>query len=108
MSRIVVDTNVLLYAVDNQSPRQAISKKLLNNTSFTLCTTSKNISELYCAATRGQPPILSAEDALQVLQYYRSIIEILYPSEASSQRFEALLQQHQPRGLKTHDVVNPV
>ncbi|MDF9799727.1 putative nucleic acid-binding protein [Catalinimonas alkaloidigena] len=70
MSKILLDTNLLLYAIDNNSPRQFQSQVILNANEYTLFTTSKNISELLCAATRGNQPILNVLDALRVVSHY--------------------------------------
>lgn len=103
MSKILLDTNILLYAIDNNSPRQRQSQAILNADEYTLFTSSKNISELLCAATRGNQPILNVADTLRVVSYYHKITEILYADERAFQQLKVLLERYQPRGLKVHD-----
>ena len=53
MSKLLLDTNILLYAIDNHSSKQVQSQAILNAHEYTLFTSSKNVSEFFCAATRG-------------------------------------------------------
>lgn len=103
MSKIVIDTNMLIYAIDNNSPHQGKSQAIINDQSHELYVTSKNISEFYAVATRGIDPFIDVNDAVRVIMHYRTIMHVLYPDENSSLVLDKLIQKYQPRGLKIHD-----
>lgn len=103
MSKIVIDTNILIYAIDNNSPHQSKSQAIINNQAYELYITSKNISEFYAVATRGTNPLVSVKDTIRVIKHYRAIMDVLYPDENSSKELDNLIQKYQPRGLKVHD-----
>lgn len=45
MSKIVIDTNVLVYAIDNNFPHQSKSLAIINDQTYELYVTSKNIRQ---------------------------------------------------------------
>ena len=88
MSKLLLDTNIQLYAIDNHSSRQVRSQDILNSQEYALFTSSKNISEFFCAATRGDQAVISISDALHVVRHYRSILEVLYADHNSSVKWQ--------------------
>ena len=103
MSRVLVDTNVLIYAIDEDSAFCERSQKVLYNPNLDLFTTSKNISELIAVLTKGRVMSMQWVDVLSVVEAYSSMLTVLYPSSYSFSVFKRLLQEHKPTGLKVHD-----
>jgi len=103
MNKILVDTNVLVYSIDEDSKFHTISKNLIQNPLNELYTTSKNLSEFLVVLTRGTKETVTIENALKVLEDLISYFTILYPSDASRKIFQELLLKYRPKGLKIHD-----
>ena len=100
---VLLDTNVLIYAIDADSKFHDQSQKLLLNQSYEFVTTSKNISEFLVALTRAESLKISVDQALDILQDFTEDIPILYPNQKSSMLFYELLRKYNPSGLKIHD-----
>jgi len=64
---ILVDTNVLIYAVDEDSKFHEGALNLLSNSQNNLFTTSKNISEFLVVLTRHNDIHLSTKECLDIL-----------------------------------------
>jgi len=104
MSKILLDTNILIYSIDEDSKYfQSAQNLILNNTSDELYTTSKNISEFLAVVTRMSQNSLNIEDALQITEDFSNLLTILYPSPLSFSKFQYLLIKYKPRGIKIHD-----
>ena len=101
--RVLIDTNILIYAVDEDSIFHEKALKLLFNTKFDLYTTSKNISEFLVVLTRTDSIKIDIIEVLKILNNLVSNFSILYPGENSSQKLQELLKKYKPRGLKIHD-----
>lgn len=101
MSKLLIDTNVLIYSIDEDSKFFRLAHNILLEQNE-LYTTSKNLSEFLTVITRVPYP-LSLKDALQVIDDFSRIMTFLYPDEKSFLIFKDLLQQYQPVGLKIHD-----
>ncbi|MFQ5648496.1 MAG: type II toxin-antitoxin system VapC family toxin [bacterium] len=102
MNELLVDTNILVYAIDEDSEFFAKSRFILSKTDCQLCTTSKNFAEFLAVTTRGQNS-LSMGDALEVIEDYLSLLTVLFPNDHSFEVFRELLSKYQPAGLKVHD-----
>lgn len=102
MTKILVDTNILVYTIDEDSRFYSKSHQLLDS-NFDLFTTSKNLSEFLAVVTRGKPIPLSIENALAVVKDFSDVFTTLYPTESSFVVFKELLQKYKPTGLKVHD-----
>lgn len=103
MNKVLVDTNVLVYSVDEDSQFHLKSQYLISSTDFNLYTTSKNLSEFLVVLTRGIEITVTVEEALESLEDLMSYLTILYPSKDSFSRFKELLSKYKPKGLKIHD-----
>ncbi len=101
---ILVDTNVLIYAVDADSQFHNKAVKFLSDSALRLFTTSKNISEFLVVLTRNAEIELSSSECLDILSSLLSDIEILYPTPMSMDVFQKLVRKYNPRGLWIHDV----
>lgn len=103
MNRILVDTNVLVYAVDEESAFHAAAERVLGNPEHSLFTTSKNLSEFLVVLTRGVAAPVSVEDALLLLEDLMADFTVLYPNASSQRVLARLLRKYRPKGLKIHD-----
>lgn len=103
MSDLLVDTNLLIYALDQKSEFHARARTLLYHSSYNLFTTSKNLTEFLAVTTRGQKPLLSIEAAVLMIEKIEQSLAILYPSPGSSAILRGLLRKYQPLGLRIHD-----
>ena len=72
---ILVDTNVLIYAVDADSRFHEQAIKFLSDSALKLFTTSKNVSEFLVVLTRNSEVELSASECLDILNLEFSILE---------------------------------
>jgi len=103
MNRILVDTNILVYAVDEDSIFHSAAETVLRSSEHSLFTTSKNLSEFLVVLTRGVVAPVSVEEALLLLEDLLKNFTVLYPNDSSRRVLERLLRKYQPRGLKIHD-----
>lgn len=103
MNKVLFDTNLLLYAIDEDSKYFNSVQELLNDSTLNLYTTSKNISEFLSVVTRIPNTSISLKEALLVIEEFQSIFKILYPTEKSYSIFIDLLKKYEPIGLKIHD-----
>jgi len=101
---ILVDTNVLIYAVDADSRFHEQAVKLLSDPTLKLFTTSKNISEFLVVLTRNDEIKLSAAECLEILNNMLLDIVVLYPNPMTMKVFHDLIRKYNPRGLWIHDV----
>ncbi len=101
MSRVLVDTNIFIYALINTSSFHHQAASLLQNNSIELFTASKNISEYFAVCTK-----LGVSKEV-IWNFYRDILHnttILFPHEESLSRFEFLLERYQPVGNRVYDM----
>jgi len=102
-NRLLVDTNILIYAIDADSKFHQRAQSLILDSDFELVTTAKNITEFLVVLTRTAPINIDIVEALDILTGLLSHFRILYPSENSYTIFEELLRKYRPKGLKLHD-----
>ncbi|MBZ0181869.1 MAG: PIN domain-containing protein [Melioribacteraceae bacterium] len=74
MTNVLVDTNILLYAIEEDSKYFIEVQSFLNNKAFNFFTTSKNISEFLSVITRIPKNAFPINEALQIM---RSLIRYL-------------------------------
>jgi len=103
MNNVLLDTNILLYAIDEESKYFKSVQRLLDTDTINFFTTSKNISEFLSVITRIPNSSISIEKALYILNDFQNSFRILYPSEESNVIFIDLLKKYKPYGLKIHD-----
>ena len=98
MSKLLLDTNILIYSKDKNSQFHFKSQTLLSS-SFDFCITSKNLSEYYAVTTKRIIPLLTSEQALADLEEFSAYFTILYPNELSLSILKKLIKKHHPKGL---------
>ncbi|WP_081639310.1 type II toxin-antitoxin system VapC family toxin [Hippea alviniae] len=101
---VLVDTNVLIYAIDLESRFHSCAVKFLSNSSISLFTTSKNISEFLVVLTRNRELSLSVNECWRVLNSLLKNFTILYLFRFSLSIFKELTEKYEPKGLRIHDV----
>lgn len=103
MSKLLVDTNILIYGIDQDSQFFAKARDVLESTDNQLFTTSKNLSEFLAVVTRSSGYELKTDLALEILEEIIAGIAILYPNHESLAIFLELIGRYKPSGLKVHD-----
>ncbi|MHB9012883.1 MAG: type II toxin-antitoxin system VapC family toxin [Ignavibacteriaceae bacterium] len=103
MSRILLDTNLLIYSIDKDSKYFEKANSFFSDPKHELFTTSKNLSEFLAVMTRLPKAPISLEDALMVIEDFKGSLTVLYPTEKSYSIFLNLLQKYRPAGLQIHD-----
>jgi predicted nucleic acid-binding protein len=104
MSKIIIDTNILVYSINRSSEYHEKSISLLKDSGFELFTTSKNISEFLTVLTKLPHNKLDITTALRLVNEFREIMTIIFPNEKSLKIFEDLLLKYKTAGLKIHDM----
>ena len=99
----LVDTNVLVYAIDEDSQFYERSHQFLFNPNYRLYNSAKNLVEFLTVVTRNPAISLSTEDALSSVKDYEGVLKILYPSKTTFAKFKELLEKYKLTGLKIHD-----
>jgi len=101
MNKVLIDTNILIYGMDESSEFHKKSKEILTNNKFNLYITTKNISEYFAVCTKLKI------DKKIVLGFYNDIKEntiTLYPNNKSIIKFEILFKKYFPVGNRVYDL----
>lgn len=104
MSKVLVDTNILVYSVDQDSIFFEQFRALLESPDFELTTTSKNIVELLVVLTKSTGYDLDNQLALEVLDGIKRNIRVIYPDQKSLDILSNLIKLYSPKGLRIHDM----
>ena len=96
---LLIDTNILISAIDSDSKFLKNAIKLILDSSFELCTTCKNTSEFLAVLTRSREVDINGVEALEILESLLLNFGVLYPSEKSFRKFVELIPNYRPRGL---------
>lgn len=102
MSKLLIDTNILVYSKDRSSIFHQASVGLFKGRDQ-FYTTSKNLSEYYAVVTKGETPLLTPQEALHDITEFALYCTVLYPTVLSHQKLSELIKRYQPKGLKIHD-----
>ena len=100
-TKLLLDTNLLVYVFDQTSPFHLRATAVLNDPSVELFLTTKSISEYFAVCSKQKAPL---DD---VLIFYRSFCKnatILFPETKSLRIFETLLRKYQPIGNRVFDL----
>lgn len=104
MSRILIDTNILIYGIDEDSEFFNRARKILEQEENQLVTTSKNLIEFLAVTTKRSGFNLNNETVLAIVEEIIEGIEIIYPTKESLAIFLDLMDRYQPKGLKVPDL----
>lgn len=102
MSKVLLDTNILIYAKDVASVHHVISLSYFRS-SHQLFLTSKNLTEYYAVVTKGEKPLLSPAEALDDIEEFITHCTVLYPNATSHQQLTELILRYKPKGILIHD-----
>jgi predicted nucleic acid-binding protein len=103
MSKVLVDTNILVYGVDEDSEFFKRARKILEQKKNQLVTTSKNLIEFLAVTKKSSGYNLKNDTALEIVEEIIQGVEIVYPTQESMAIFLNLMNLYQPKGLKVHD-----
>jgi len=103
MSKDLLDTNILVYGIDQDSAFFKRARTILEQENNQLITTSKNLIEFLAVTTKSSGYNLDNETALGIIEEIIQGIEIVCPTQESMAIFLDLMNRYQPKGLKVHD-----
>ena len=103
MSKLLVNTDLLIYAIDEDSQFYDRARRLLYESGHELFTTSRNISEFIAVVTRDNPPLLSVHQAVKLADEIEQNFTVLYPTPDSSRILRGLLRKYQAVGPQLHE-----
>jgi predicted nucleic acid-binding protein len=89
MSKILIDTNILVYGIDEDSAFFKRGSKLLEQGENQLVTTSKNLIEFLAVTTKSSGYNLNNETALEIVEEIIQGIDIVYPTQESMAIFHS-------------------
>lgn len=101
MSKVILDTNVLIYGLDPHSGFHSTAVSLLTDINYSLYIPTKVISEFFAVCSK-----LEIEESL-IWSFYDEIkrnTSLLYPDPNSLNHFEELVKKYQPRGNRVFDI----
>jgi predicted nucleic acid-binding protein len=101
MNKILIDTNILIYAYDSQSAFHQRAVAILSKSENELYVTTKNIAEFFAVLTKLSEPYQ------KISEFYESIKSnsiLLYPDHNSLVIFENLVRKYQPVGNRVFDI----
>lgn len=104
MSKLAVDTNVFVYALDKDSKYHHWSRSILSSNKFELYTTSKNITELLTVLTARKGFDLDLNVALKYAKSISRSIRVLFPDHLSMELLFEMSSRYKYRGIKVHDL----
>lgn len=102
MNRILIDTNVMVYFIDEDSKYHKICNELLNSENK-IFISSKSLAEFFAVLTRIPDVSVSAKEAIKMVRFFSDSFQIIFPSNKSVEILMTLVEKHQPKGLKIHD-----
>lgn len=101
MINLVLDTNILIYALDKDSIFHSKSKEILENATFNRFITTKSITEYFAVCSKLD------YELEKVIAFYDEIernISFLFPSKESLIIFTELIEKYKPRGNRIFDI----
>jgi predicted nucleic acid-binding protein len=101
-TKVLVDTNLWLYAYDKSSIHHPSAVSFLENSEsceYVICT--KNIAEFWAVSSKNNQPI---DTVIIFLSAVRANSSLLFPNPESLLIFDELLIKYKPRGNKVYDL----
>ena len=103
-NNLLIDTNIFIYAIDEDSQFHEKAINLLSNPEYFFYTTSKNISECLVVLTKDNNLNISPSECLEIINILLSDITVIFPNQLSLKIFQELIYKYNPRGLWIHDL----
>ena len=88
MSKVLIDTNIFVYGIDEDSKYYGQAKQILDHRDKQLVTTSKNLIEFLTVVTKPSGYNLNSELALEIIEEIIQSIEVIYPTQESMAIYE--------------------
>lgn len=101
MNKVLLDTNVLIYALDASSGYHQRAVALLTDPNVSLFLTTKNITEYFAVCSKLGVDFQKAFDFYTDLKQNAAL---LFPDSVSVGFLEAMLLKYQPKGNRVFDV----
>jgi len=101
MTKILLDTNVLIYYLDSDSKYFPNVNLVLSSPTSSFLITTKVLSEYFAV---GSKMGLSASVLKKQLEVIQSASTLLYPSMKSTKVFLSLIEKYQPKGNQVYDL----
>ncbi len=103
MSKILIDTNILVYSINEESIFYEASRKLLKKPNHSFFISSKNVSEFLAVVTKKIEELISVTKALEIIENFLTFSTLIYPNNFSFFFFQVLLRKYNPKGLRIYD-----
>lgn len=101
MTKLLVDTNVLIYALNRDSKFNAKSTEILESNEYSLVITSKNISEFFAVCSKLK---VETHFLFSFFDEIKSNAHIIYPNHESVKQFVSLMKKYSPIGNRVYDI----
>jgi predicted nucleic acid-binding protein len=101
MTKIVIDTNVLIYGRDQSSAFHQNAVKVLTDVSSELYVTTKTISEYFAVCTKLG---IKERDIWNFFEDLKRNTSFLMPDSESLIQFEDLITKYKPIGNRVYDM----
>lgn len=102
-NKVLLDTNILIYALDGDSDYHLSAWEILNNDYYDFYLSTKNISEFIAVVTRRLNPLLNIEDTLSIIKKARQDYTVIYPTHSSLDQLLILSEKYKVKGLRIYD-----
>ena len=100
--KILLDSNILLYAMDKKSKYHTISINILENKKYELFVSTKNIAEILAVSSKIKI------DKTLVLNFIDNIIfkvsNLIYPNKESFNQFLKIIKNYNIKGNQVYDM----
>lgn len=101
MIDLVLDTNILIYALDESSIFHDKSIEIIESPSFNRFITTKSITEYFAVCSKLD---IESEKVIAFYDEMERNISFLFPSKESLSIFTELIEKYKPRGNRIFDI----
>src|SRR5690625_7291081 len=104
MSKILVDTNILVYGIDEDSTFFKMARKILEQEKYQLITTSKNLIEFLSVTTKTSGYNLDNNTALEIIDEIIAGIDVVYRTQETVSIQLDWMNRYHPKRRRVHDL----
>jgi predicted nucleic acid-binding protein len=101
MTKLLIDTNILIYTVDEKSVFNTRARQILQDPGVSIFITTKSISEFFAVCTKLK---YKQEIILGFYNELKNNTSILFPNENSLDIFETIFNKYKPVGNRVFDM----
>lgn len=98
-----IDTNVFIYALDQDSSYHLWARRYINDENIVRVTAAKNLTELVAVLTKGGSYSLSHREVLDIVRTISSSCLIYHSDSVTFNIFVDLVEKFKPIGVRAHD-----